>query len=80
MCAISFISHDTPINKCHTITYHIKSNHIISNRVISSNDWESERPKKKIRVRDKIKTPEDRKTEKQKFIRNMYIDMEEIQK
>ena len=32
----------------------------------------------RVRVRDKIKTPEERKTEKQKFIRNMYL--EEIQK
>ena len=41
---------------------------------------ESEGTKKRmrVRVREKIKTPEERKTEKQKFIRNMYI--EEIQK
>ena len=40
-------------------------------------DWESEGTKKSIRVRDKMKTLEERKKEKQKFIRNMY--MEEIQ-
>ena len=32
----------------------------------------------RVRVRDKMKTPEERKTEKLKFIRNMYI--EEIKK
>ena len=37
-----------------------------------------ERKKKRIRVRDKMKTLEERKKEKQKFIRNMYI--EEIKK
>ena len=31
-----------------------------------------------MRVRDKIKTPEERKIEKPKFIRNMYL--KEIQK
>ena len=41
-------------------------------------DWESEGTKKRIRVRDKMKILEKRKTEKQKFIRNMYL--EEIQK
>ena len=41
-------------------------------------DWESVGTKKRIRVWDKIRTPEERKTEKQQFIRNMYI--EEIQK
>ena len=39
-------------------------------------DRESEGTKKSIRVRDKMKTLEERKTEKN-FIRNMY--MEEIQ-
>ena len=34
--------------------------------------------KKRIRVSDKMKTLEERKKEKQQFIRNMYI--EEIQK
>ena len=38
---------------------------IISNRVISSNDWESVGTKKRIRVRDKMKTLEERKKEKQ---------------
>ena len=41
-------------------------------------DWQSEGTKKRVRDRDKMKTLEERKTEKQKFIRNMYI--EEIQK
>ena len=41
-------------------------------------DWEREEKKKRIRVRDKMKTLEKRKTEKKKFIRNMYMD--EIQK
>ena len=44
----------------------------------------NERNKKRVRVtvgarvREKIKTPEERKKEKQSFIRNMY--MQEIQK
>ena len=37
-------------------------------------DWESEETKKRIRDRDKMKTPEERKTEKQQVIRNMYIE------
>ena len=36
------------------------------------------RTKKRIRVREKMKALEERKKEKQKFVRNMYI--EEIQK
>ena len=32
-------------------------------------DWESEETKKRIRVRDKMKTLEERKTEKQFFYR-----------
>ena len=41
-------------------------------------DWESEGTKKSNRVWEQIKTLEKRKTEKQKYIRNMYL--EEIQK
>ena len=41
-------------------------------------DWEREGTKKSNRVRDIMKILEKRKTEKQKFIRNMY--MEEMQK
>ena len=41
-------------------------------------EGDGERGDERNRVRDKMKTLEERKTEKQKFIRNMYI--EEIQK
>ena len=32
----------------------------------------NERSKKRVRARERIKTPEERKKEKQSFIRNMY--------
>ena len=37
-----------------------------------------ERNKKRVGVKEKMKTPEERKTQKQKFVRNTYL--EEIQK
>ena len=45
---------------------------------MTDSDTEKERNKKRIRGREKMKILEERKTEKQKIIRNMYI--KEIQK
>ena len=37
-------------------------------------DWESEETKKKTRVREKMETLEESKTDKQQFIRSMYTE------
>ena len=59
------------------VWYRLKEKEKESQKEIST-DWESEGKEKRIRVRDKMKTLQEIKKEKQKFIRNMY--MEEMQK
>ena len=49
----------------------------VSQKEIPS-DWESEETKKRIRVREKMKTPEERKTKYKNLSKNMFLEKIQI--